>query len=76
MSDVVGDGVGAGNGVVAEGEEVGEVMVVGEEVGLDFRLDFEGVGVEALDEEAEIRCGEWCGGVAQVLRREELPDVD
>ena len=72
MSDVVGERVGVGNGFTAEGEEVGEVVVVREEVGLDFGLDFEGVGVEALDEEAEIRCG----GVAQVLRGEELPDVD
>lgn len=68
--------MGAGDGVVAEGEEVGEVLVVREEVRLDFGLDLERVGVEALDEEAEIRCGQRRGGVTEVLRRQELSDVD
>lgn len=68
--------MGAGDGVVAEGEEIGEVLVVREEVRLDFGLDLERVGVEALDEEAEIRCGQRRGGVTEVLRRQELSDVD
>lgn len=68
--------MGAGDGVVAEGEEIGEVLVVREEVRLDFGLDLERVGVEALDEEAEIRCGQRRRGVTEVLRRQELSDVD
>lgn len=50
--------------------------MVREEVGLDFRLNLERVGVEALDKEAEIRCGQRGGGVAEILRRQELSDVD
>lgn len=51
------------NGVVAEGEKGGEVVVVGEEVGADLGLDVERVGLKPLDEEAEIRCGERAGRV-------------
>lgn len=50
-------------------------MVI-EEVGLDFGFDLEGVGFEPLDQEAEIGCGEWRGGVAEVVCGEEVTDVD
>lgn len=51
-------------------------MVVREEVGLDLDLDLEGVGLEPLDEEAEIGCGEGCGWVAEVVGGEQITDVD
>lgn len=58
------------NSVVAEGEKGGEVVVVGEKVGADLGLDVERVGLEPLDEEAEIRCGERAGRVREVSGRE------
>lgn len=64
------------NGVVADGEKGGKVVVVGEEVGADLGLDVERVGLKPLDEEAEIRCGERAGRVREVAGREEIPDVD
>lgn len=71
-----GDVVGPRGGVGAEGEEGGEVGVVGEEVGLDLRLDAAGVGVEPLDEESEVGGGERGRRVADVAGGEEVPDVD
>ena len=68
--------MGLRNGVVGEGEEGLEVVAVGEEVGLDLGADLEGVGLEALDEEAEIGCGERGAGIGEVVRGEEVSDVD
>lgn len=45
------------------------MVVVGEEVGPDVGLDVEGVGLEALNEEAEIRGGERAGRVGEVAGR-------
>lgn len=50
--------------------------MVGEQVGLDLRPYGAGVGVELLDQEAEIRRREGGGGVIDVGRREEVSDVD
>lgn len=66
---------GKRNGVGALGEERSEVLVVREDVVVDFGLDFEGSNLESVDEEAEIRCGEW-RGVVEVLGGEEITDVD
>lgn len=54
---MVGEAVGGGDGVGALGEEGGEVGVVGEDVVVDLGLDVEGLDLEAVDEEAEIRRG-------------------
>ena len=52
------------------------MVVVREEVGLDLGLDLKGMGLETLDEEAEIRCGEGCGWVAEIMGGEKITDVD
>lgn len=62
INDIGGEIFGFGNKVGALREEGGEIGVVGEEVGSDGGFDAEGVGVEAGDEEAEIRGGERRGG--------------
>lgn len=47
--------VGAGEGEGTAREEVGEVGVVGEDVGMDPLFDLEGSDLETVDEESEIR---------------------
>lgn len=64
------------NGVVAEREEAREVVAVRNDVGLNLRTDLKGLRLEALDHEAEIRCGERRVRVGEVLRREKISDVD
>lgn len=73
--NIVGEGEGLGEGLRGEREDVGEVGLMGEEVGPDLVLDVEGSDLEAIDEEAEIGRGER-GGFFQVLGGEEISDVD
>ena len=52
------------------------MVVVRVEVRLDLVLDLKGMGLETLDEEAEIRCGERCGWVAKIMGGKKITDVD